>query len=314
MRKILLVLFLQGSASLAVDAIEFPPSLNEKVLQKVKAYLSEPSAWQSVLLTQEIEKLQPKGLVYVDSILKLITADERPWQAYHEKRAWLLDHLSSVVRVSDQWISFDRSSLKKSIHDNAQKILKQFRNPTQLQSHVVSLYNALNLWDETDLPFVIQIYFRDRSYAPLLVRLFVHGDDETKKRFAKRVRRNNRYEFVETALLYQSLLLRDDEMIFLFYRLLDDAYFGKLSGNPMLEFYEDEVRLMEQFKLKLVLHLHERLRENDPLVLSIYNELRENPQVDRPNPTESQKEAYREFLQRLWTGHFSEDCLVRLIQ
>jgi hypothetical protein len=304
---------MHSSTSIAVEVHHFPTSLIDKALQKAKEYLNEPSAYQALLLSNDIEQLHPKGLVYVDKVLQLITADERPWKQYHERRAWLLSHLRMTLSHSERWISFERSQLKKSIHENAQKLLHRFPTPTNYQSDVVFLYNALKLWDETDLQFIVQKYFTDRSYAPLLVRHFARGAPEIQKRFAARVRKYKRYEFIETALLYQTNLLRQQELIFLFRRLLDDAYFGKLTSSPMFEFYEQDGRIVEQFKLQLLLHLHQRLREREPAVLAIYNDLRQFPRSGSNNPTEEQKKAYEEFLKSLWTGNFSGECQFRLI-
>lgn len=304
-----------SSGIFASEVVPFPPDINQKALQLLEVFLQEDSKERADLIWNEIAAEEPSGLMYLDKVLQLV-ADESKWTfSNNEKRARLLSHIRKVVDITPLWISFDRSSIKKSLHASAQKILNRFDSPTYFNSDIVYIYHKLHLWEQSDLPFIIHKFFKDRSFAPLLIRFFSSGSSEIKKHFAARVRTRGQFEFVETGLLYQSGLLRDDEYIFLFRRLLDHAYFSELMATQMSTLYEDDSRVVESFEALLTEDLHERLHAKDPLIVALYNQLRDNPGHNERRPSsELQIQIYQRFLQSLWVGSPSGRCQFRLLK
>jgi len=256
----------------------------------------------------------PKGLVYIETLLAFIANEENWIDDSFDKRAQLLAHLRSVVDRT--WIAqtFDHSDMKRAIHESAQKILNRETERSYFQSDIVYIYHKLSLWDETDLPFIVDKFFQDRSYVPLVIRFFPQSTLEFKKQFAERVRSRNHYEFVETGLLYRAGLLRDDELIYLFRRFFDNVYFSQLMATQMSELYESDSRVVEDFELRLGIELHDRLLAKDPIVTAVFNQLRENPSANRPRPlTPFQAEIYRKVARKFWTGDAFGRCQLRLV-
>jgi hypothetical protein len=311
---VLFLLALHGTGAYAAEFHRFPPSKNEKALILAQAYLAEPNAIKAYRIWKNIEALQPEGLVYIDKMLKLLTQDMRSWNYTRGRRLWLLAQLPNAVDENVPLINFSRSSLKNSIHKNAQKLLFRFQKTKNTRREIVVLYDRLNLWDETDLPFLIPEYFRDRSYGPLLIRYLQFGSDQSKRRFAERVRREGNFELIETSLLYQFYLLRDGELYWLFQRLLENTYFGKTFASDIFDFYGQGSATVMRLRLKVMMHLHQRLREHDPVILPVYNHFRQH--LAMPGyapPTPEQARIYKKFLRDLWAGRFNESCELRLI-
>jgi hypothetical protein len=286
MLAILFSILVHSSGTFASNVVPFPSPLNQN----------------------------PKGLVYIDRVLASLASEQNWNDDTLSKRAQLLEHVRSVVDRT--WIAetFENSEMKRAIHKSAQKILNRETLRSYFRSDIVYIYHKLGLWDQTDLPFIVDKFFQDRSYVPLVIRLFPQSSLEFKKEFASRVRSRNQYEFVETGLLYRAGLLRDDELIYLFRRFFDNVYFSHLMATQMSELYESDSRVVEDFELQLGIELHDRLLAKDPTVIAIFNQLRENPGSNRQRPlTPMQTEIYRRVAQRFWTGDAFGRCQLRLV-
>jgi hypothetical protein len=248
----------------------------------------------------ELWEANPHGPAFVDKVLALIANDERPWKFDHEKRESLLFLVELVADPSDSWTASELSAFKPSIHKNARKLLERFPKKSIRQLTVVHLFDALDLWDSSDLPFLMPRFF-DRLSKPYTVtpflRFFSNATPDLKEAFAQRTRKTQR-RLLEYALIYQSGLATKKDLVWLFRFLpLDDPYF--------IDRTHPETKHLLDF---VTTSLHQRLRSGDAVVLRAYNEVQSQTSWPGKKLDDESLNKMKSYLLELWNNPIPDLC------
>lgn len=327
------LLFMSLQAAAAAEIHPFPQSSVQKAVELVREYL-EGSGHKRTRLWNELRDLDPSGPVFVDETLKLIASDRSKWKSYSEARSSMLNLADNVVRESEPWKDFEGSPLKESIHKSAQSLLELLSNSSRHQDDLLTLFDRLELWSPADVRFLIQKSYAGHGiswrYFPRLVENFKDVSLEDRQYLLERTRKQSRRELAQYALAYQTGLMEPQDIVWLLRLFMDDGdpirrassmrgapisgltlmgVLGKLSEKEILA---RNGKVIEGLLRDVLQDLHTRLRAEDPLIKTAYDEIRARPVWPGLNLTESAKAAHMEFLRGLYTGQVLLDCDERL--
>lgn len=293
LRKFILSVLFCPAAPLCADNIhDYMDDEDNKAAAIVKEILDSPR--QEPQLFHRLNSFTPRGPVFVEKAMALLAADHSVWKETGDKRRVILNRIMVWAEGSEQWHGFENSETKESIHRSAQRLLARFPQRTPKQTEITILFDRLNLWDETDLPFLMRRYFKSASSTRPKVatfhKLFGRATPEIKNSFVTRVREATPSKLLGYALMYQHGLYRDEDLMWLFKLLLAEYRKGRLFDEDS----ESWLVLNE-----VLSSLHSRLKEGDPAVHSIYRKL-------------STKGDYgalkKQFLDDLLSGNLIRDC------
>lgn len=304
-RFLSLTIFCAALPASAGQIFEYPASDLAQAVALIQEFLESKSP-QQTRIRRALRELDPSGPVFIDKVLALLADDPTPWKSFPEPRAVVLTMIFYVAGNFEPTEDFEGSALKESIHFNAQRVLSKFPISSQRQREVVEIFNRLDLWDESDLPFLAQKFFNRPRRNPKisnLLRLFESGAPEFKENFANRVRKAQKKEILEYAVLYRFGLLRDKEIIWMFRLSMSDLVAGVARENgdarPLLDW--------------VLFDLHRRLRQGDPAVVAAYDKVRASPSWSSSlSWTPEKRSAIDQFLRDLWTGRNFVKCETHL--
>lgn len=280
----------------AGEVFNYPSSELSQALAVVREFLEgKPPRYSA--FRNGLKNLDPKGPVFANQVLAILAEDSSPWKSYSEPRASVLSLVTYAVLDFEPSPTFEGSDLKRSIHLNAQKVLSKFPIASERQREVIEIFNHLDLWDETDLPFLMRKFFNRHHFNPKIapfLRFFEGGSPEFKAEFVERVHKSPKKDILEYAFLYRFGLMRDEEIVWMFRLSMADHLAGVSRSNGL------HVRSLLDW---VIFDLHRRLRQGDPPVVAAYDKVRASPNWSgNQNWSAKDHEAINQFLRGLWTG------------
>lgn len=285
----------------AGDIRQFPQSDSRKAIEMVRHLMQTDNAYARKFLRDEIRKLEP-GLSFVDEALRLIVNDPKPWTLLPDRRSNVLWMVHRAVHKPNLWRASIESSLKSSIHANAQILLRKFHPASELQERMIEIYIALNLWDRSDADFLYQQVF-NRYEVQFIESLFQFVDDisPTNKRYlAERVRNSKKKDALEYALFYRTGLMEKTDLIDLFRVFMANATEMNTKNGVFVDYRGTGLTVGPMLN-SVINNLRLKLRAGDAQVTDAYHFVRTHKEW-----------AGQVFLQDLWVGNLDMDCELRL--
>jgi len=317
----------------AAEIQPFPKSDMRRSIELVQQYLDAPGYAQTKLWA-ELQELNPKGPAFVDEALKLIAANRVKWKSFSDPRSSMLFLVDRAIRESLPWKDFPQSELKNSIHASAQSLLQILANTSRHQDSLLTIFDLLELWDSTDLRFLIQKSYSggvSSRYFPRLIENFKNASLEDKQYILDRTRKQSRRELAHYALAYQTGLMEQKDYTWLLRLFMDDGdslrrisslrdpyAFGARHGLGTLgslnetEIFARNKNAVDGLIGDVLRDLHTRLRSEDPLIKAAYDDLLENRSWPGLRLTEEDKAAHLDFLRGLYTGSVISECTEKL--
>jgi hypothetical protein len=282
----------------AAEIGELPPAKNQKALEVVRAIVQTSNA-QGRTLLRDLEDLRPEGPAFVDAALKILNGSEDGWK---DRKASLIIFLGRVLRGGATWADFEDSDLKESIHQEMQKVLAHFPNSGTRQEAVVLIFQRLNLWSESDLPFLAKCVVAGSGAGAALtepfIRIFSKADHSEQRKYADRLRSPKEFVnmLVTYALLNRARLSSPRDTVWLIRLMMEDAAEG--GGRSLAQAHREE----DELWATTVLDLYERLQDGEPVATKAYNQVIKKPQWSRRHFFNEELERGMRFLRDLKSG------------
>lgn len=306
MNKFLLLLLLLSTSAWAGELVSFGSSAPTTLaaVEKMQALLRTGAKDRQEALWNELCAMNPRGLSYVDEVLKNLVYIERGSYADAAEPAGKvllsLPGALSGIRIGRDFFA---GTQRKSIHENGKKILQQLRTPSPARSAIISIFDQLDLWDQSDLGLLTTQYILNRQYSGVLIRILNQSAPVFLHDFVRRIRaEHGRRELVDLLLIYKSGLSSGNELIALLSTLMEN--YSLTLGVMERQLYGPSNKEVYDLINEVTASLHERIGAQDKRVMKAYSKADVDPSLGERLLSSEQLSKYRRFLWRLKVG----DC------